>query len=357
MKAKPHEVQYIIRSEMLVSCYECKNSVSTDAPACPHCGAPVRQTPHAAQQPKSKTTGCGVGGCGCLVVLLILGWGISQIPDLPATKQAPTVARRQEAKSKSKTKPETLIKKLIAFGMKPVVQWKKSKADPGWIGIYNCFVDPDGKKTDVSANDEGVLYNEINCMIEGGNANSMSLITIEAELYDRLSEDETRQLASELVATCFPKCPSSVATAFAEATNLKVRENRTRWEVQKKERRNGYDIVLTCKSVLWGNAPATAKAEPPREYEPQVGLAFVMTQRIVKNKLKSPGEASFGSVFSGDWQNPEIVTKYLGDRIYETFAWVDADNGFGGTVRTKFVCRIKHNEDDTWKGVSLKFDE
>ena len=81
-----------------------------------------------------------------------------------------------------------------------------------------------------------------------------------------------------------------------------------------------------------------------------------MSHRFVKKATKSPSTAKFGSVFSGDWQDPDKVTEYLGKNKYRIRAWVDSQNSFGATIRTNFTCVVKQNG-DAWSCESLKFDE
>lgn len=76
--------------------------------------------------------------------------------------------------------------------------------------------------------------------------------------------------------------------------------------------------------------------------------AWVIAQQFVKDKLKSPGSASFGSVLKGDYQSPqERVTKTGPDR-FRVDGWVDAQNSFGALVRTKFTITLEKKQNGTW---------
>jgi zinc-ribbon domain len=69
----------------LISCPECGREVSDQAPACPHCGAPIARPqppqalppPAAPPQPAKKKTGCFTAGCavvlGAGLLLFIIG--------------------------------------------------------------------------------------------------------------------------------------------------------------------------------------------------------------------------------------------------------------------------------------------
>lgn len=61
--------------------------------------------------------------------------------------------------------------------------------------------------------------------------------------------------------------------------------------------------------------------------------AWLMAKEFVKKELKSPSTASFPSF---DERN---VNK-LGSNFYEVTGYVDAQNGFGATLRNNFYCTI-----------------
>ena len=78
------------------------------------------------------------------------------------------------------------------------------------------------------------------------------------------------------------------------------------------------------------------------------GMAEVMCEEFVTDRLKSPSSAEFAGADS--------VTP-LGDDQYEVTASVDSQNGFGAMIRTEYVCTIQDSGDDTWNLVSLDLDE
>ncbi len=84
--------------------------------------------------------------------------------------------------------------------------------------------------------------------------------------------------------------------------------------------------------------------------------AWVMAQQVVRDRLKSPSSASFGSMF-GDYQNPEQVVSDLGGGKYCVRAWVEAQNSFGATVRTQFVCDLERASTGSWRSTSLQMAE
>lgn len=75
-------------------------------------------------------------------------------------------------------------------------------------------------------------------------------------------------------------------------------------------------------------------------------MAWVMCQDFVERRLRAPGTASF------PWST-SIQTAYLGGGRFRIRAYVDAENAFGGEVRTHFTCTIEHSTGDRWKLISL----
>lgn len=70
-------------------------------------------------------------------------------------------------------------------------------------------------------------------------------------------------------------------------------------------------------------------------------VAWTACQGWVKNRLRSPSTADFPSLYS------DKVTA-LSDSVYVVRAYVDAQNGFGATVRTNFVC-MTATDGDSWR--------
>jgi ankyrin repeat protein len=98
-------------------------------------------------------------------------------------------------------------------------------------------------------------------------------------------------------------------------------------------------------------------AEVLGEREIQPGMAWVMAKSFVKEGLRSPSTASFGRVFSGDYQTAEDCVKYLGDGQYRATGWVDAENAFGAKVRTDFICDLAYVGDDKWRCTDLQMNQ
>lgn len=80
---------------------------------------------------------------------------------------------------------------------------------------------------------------------------------------------------------------------------------------------------------------------------PDKAEAWVMAQNFVKDRLKSPATADFGSAFS-EHQSYEKCVEKTGKNTFTAKGWVDAQNAFGAKVRTDFVCKLRYDGDDKW---------
>ncbi len=70
----------------------------------------------------------------------------------------------------------------------------------------------------------------------------------------------------------------------------------------------------------------------------QKGYLWGMAEDAVKNNLKSPSTAKFPFSYSS------AEFKDLGDNEFEITSYVDAENGFGATIRNDFTVTIKVND-------------
>ena len=84
---------------------------------------------------------------------------------------------------------------------------------------------------------------------------------------------------------------------------------------------------------------------------------WVMAQDFVESNLKSPGTASYGGVWEGDYQSASDCVTSLGDDKYRVNGWVDSQNAFGGTVRIDFVCEVEDLGDEKWRCNSLEMNQ
>jgi hypothetical protein len=79
-------------------------------------------------------------------------------------------------------------------------------------------------------------------------------------------------------------------------------------------------------------------------------MAFVMSQKFIRNRLKSPSSASFPSITADGVQ--AISTS---DCEFAVRAYVDAQNGFGAQIRTPYSMRLRYNRNtNDWSGWDVR---
>ena len=347
----------------LIKCYECNQPVSSDAKACPKCGGPIGksiQKANAEAQAQKSVQSCM--GWGCLIVLggifglCLLGALISLDTTGTRTTSSSSYSKRTSSNATtSSVSARKLIRNLESFGMKQDIPWKKSRVENGWIAQIRCYVDSNGNKTLVS-DDNGDLFNELNCQLTGPTESYVKLVEIEAEIYDTKTESQTLDHGSDLLGRCFPDCPDEIVKSFKNGESKKSNN----WEITKIKNDAGHELRLTYRPTVKKPAKNVNKQTQQKQTKKSggdEGMAWVMAQSFVKKTLKSPSSASFGSVFNGDWQNPDDVTKHLGDDKYRISTWVDAQNSFGATIRKEFTCVVKKNGDNTWSCQSVNVDD
>lgn len=100
----------------------------------------------------------------------------------------------------------------------------------------------------------------------------------------------------------------------------------------------------------------TTKPDPSPEEMRNVGLersnALLVAQKHVKKQLKSPSTAAFPGIFD---DRPEV--RSLGSNKYRIRSWVDAQNGFGATIRSNFECVVETDGKGGWRVVTFKMDD
>lgn len=94
-----------------------------------------------------------------------------------------------------------------------------------------------------------------------------------------------------------------------------------------------------------GSSSATPVSEAQKPKHDKIS-AWVMAQEFVKDGLKSPGSADFGSVFKNP-QSSETAVTDLGGGKYMVRGWVDSQNSFGAVVRNEFVLRLHYDDFST----------
>jgi hypothetical protein len=82
--------------------------------------------------------------------------------------------------------------------------------------------------------------------------------------------------------------------------------------------------------------PVSAEAAPPDKKS----MAWVMCQDFVKQQLKSPASADFGSLLH-DFQNSNETVTVVPPNRYVCRGWVDSQNSFGAMIRSEFTATVE----------------
>ena len=77
--------------------------------------------------------------------------------------------------------------------------------------------------------------------------------------------------------------------------------------------------------------------------------AYVMVQETVRGQLKSPSTAKFPV----DYKNPEVSVIHYGNQRYSVKSYVDSQNSFGATIRTRFSGEVEQIAEDKWRLISF----
>ena len=80
--------------------------------------------------------------------------------------------------------------------------------------------------------------------------------------------------------------------------------------------------------------------------------AYVMGQEFVVKRLKAPSTAKFPYI-----TDDGVQTQYVGDCTHKIVGYVDAQNGFGAMLRTRYYLKIKSNpQTDSWALLEIKIN-
>ena len=115
----------------------------------------------------------------------------------------------------------------------------------------------------------------------------------------------------------------------------------------------GFLLMIAVLSFFPGEKKDDSRSEVPSKGRGNNTMAYIMMEGFVKNRLKSPSTAEFPGVFSG---RIDHVTA-LGNNQYRVDSWVDAQNAFGATIRTRFRGVITQKTADDWELNSLKLED
>ena len=101
-------------------------------------------------------------------------------------------------------------------------------------------------------------------------------------------------------------------------------------------------VIIVAIAVLL-LSPSLAK--PPSE-----SLVYAHSQIIVEDYLKAPATAEYPG-------SDGCTVNKIDDHTYTVAAYVDSENSFGATIRSKFVVDISYNKDwSKYKATSVIID-
>ena len=101
-------------------------------------------------------------------------------------------------------------------------------------------------------------------------------------------------------------------------------------------------VVITSIVMLLSSCYVPRQESTPDTPDNQsTTMAYVMTQQLVTNQLKSPSSAKFP--YSSD---VSVKRDGVGWTIV---GYVDSQNGFGAMIRTKYLAKVEYLGGDQWK--------
>ncbi len=82
-------------------------------------------------------------------------------------------------------------------------------------------------------------------------------------------------------------------------------------------------------------------------------MAFVMSQEFVRRRLKAPSTAEFPYI-----TNDQVAVSTKPDCAFRVIGWVDAQNGFGAQIRSRYVVdlRLLDDEAGTWQMIDVRIE-
>jgi hypothetical protein len=97
----------------------------------------------------------------------------------------------------------------------------------------------------------------------------------------------------------------------------------------------------------------TATARPTNTPKPDVGddySAALMCQKFVTDKLVAPSTAKFPAL------RDQRIEEY-NETTWIVWAYVDAQNRFGATIRTRYWCEVEYIGNDMWRLIDIDLYE
>lgn len=334
----------------LIKCKECGKEVSDKADKCPNCGCPVsysvknreQEINHNEQtewkpmatakantkQPKMKNSVLSfvafiisLFGCGCISIV-------------------GTILAIIDLKSNDKSKKHDLSVAAIII---MAVWWFL-------VILFFAYSDDSSDKTatDGTTTEQAITQEDttMDSIVSDGNEDIVTETesTTEKEL---TFDDKVKELLGEELGSNLLKILKD-NIGFTELSSIEKVGDTLNYKVDA----NGYEIMVTEISdtdfriiipnsdyVFYenGSVSMTFKDFSDRQIDiNDRGTYYIMAQDIVKSGLKNPSSADFPSI---TFHSEDIAMQKKGDLIVVQ-SYVDAENSFGGTVRSKWTVQF-----------------
>lgn len=131
------------------------------------------------------------------------------------------------------------------------------------------------------------------------------------------------------------------AQAQAEAYAKLTPEQKQAYDAQQKKlaEQRAKETAERQKQAKLAREKAAITAQQQKEQKrcQDSSMAYVMSQKFIKQRLKSPTTAKFP--WSGD---QGVKTQYAGDCTHKIQAYVDSQNGFGAMIRTTYYIELQY---------------
>jgi hypothetical protein len=107
--------------------------------------------------------------------------------------------------------------------------------------------------------------------------------------------------------------------------------------------------VLVVALVLAGVVIFGERSPPKERACGSTTDALVMSRTFVKQRLKAPSTATFARL-----TDPEVRITSSAPCQFAVLAWVDAQNGFGAMIRSRYSMNLRHDaKEDMWHATGI----
>lgn len=142
----------------------------------------------------------------------------------------------------------------------------------------------------------------------------------------RAERKATRQAAQEAA-------NAKAETERAAAAKLKAEEDVKQAALDAEQRKKD----AAARAAKEAAEAAEEKAAQLAKACSDTTMAFVMSQEFVKHSLKAPSTAEFPWI-----TDDQVAVSAKPDCGFHVIAWVDAQNGFGAQIRSRYVVDLKY---------------